>query len=304
MKKFLKSSALALLFFIAHWVVQLFFSILIANIVVFIDTLKDTLQATDSGTFIYKGIEVTLEEVNMIYSSMAAIPAVIMTAIFLIVLYWGVFKLLNIKFREYINLRKLSKKLNIYGLMCGAALYYPVIFIISSTFIKDLSPEANNVMEQIMKNSPFIMQFIGVGIIGPIIEEITFRGLIYSNMKKSVPVVPAIIIQALLFGLIHMNLQQFIYASFLGIVFGFILEWTGSLSTTILAHIGFNSVSLLSGKLFSVLGKILHEEQLALLFLLLFVVSVVISITIIQLFYKNRKSVHTYDILDRNDNFY
>ena len=40
MKKFLKSSALALLFFIAHWVVQLFFSILIANIVVFIDTLK------------------------------------------------------------------------------------------------------------------------------------------------------------------------------------------------------------------------------------------------------------------------
>ena len=57
---------------------------------------------------------------------------------------------------------------------------------------------------------------------------------------------PAIILSAVIFGLMHYNIVQFIYAFLLGIFFAHLLEKTGELWTCILAHLAANMFSLLA----------------------------------------------------------
>ena len=75
-------------------------------------------------------------------------------------------------------------------------------------------------------------------------EEILFRGVLYSRLRKANPI-KGILLSALLFGIAHMNFQQFSYAFFLGIIFGCLLEATDSIFATITAHMIFNGSSIL-----------------------------------------------------------
>ena len=77
-----------------------------------------------------------------------------------------------------------------------------------------------------------------------LVEEILFRGVLYSRLRKANPI-KGILLSALLFGIAHMNFQQFSYAFFLGIVFGCLLEATDSIFATITAHMIFNGSSIL-----------------------------------------------------------
>lgn len=80
-----------------------------------------------------------------------------------------------------------------------------------------------------------------LAILAPIIEEYVFRKQLIDRMRiyggKT-----AIIVSALLFGLIHGNLFQFFYAFMLGLCFGYIYLNTGRLRYSIAAHILVNTV--------------------------------------------------------------
>lgn len=78
-------------------------------------------------------------------------------------------------------------------------------------------------------------------ILGPIAEELMFRGvtqayLVRSNAHTAV----VIFFQALLFGIAHMNLVQSSYALILGLFLGYLRYKSGNLRITIFAHIIFN----------------------------------------------------------------
>jgi len=72
-------------------------------------------------------------------------------------------------------------------------------------------------------------------ICAPIIEELIFRKLIIERLRVYGDKF-AIIISALLFGLLHMNLSQFIYATALGLVLGYVVCYTNEVKYTILIH--------------------------------------------------------------------
>ena len=57
--------------------------------------------------------------------------------------------------------------------------------------------------------------------------------------------IKGILLSALFFGIAHMNFQQFCYAFFLGIVFGFLIEASDSILSSMTAHMVFNGSSLL-----------------------------------------------------------
>jgi uncharacterized protein len=57
---------------------------------------------------------------------------------------------------------------------------------------------------------------ISVVIIGPIYEEIIFRGICLNFLNKRIGIVSAIVTQAILFGIIHGNMRQFIDATICG----------------------------------------------------------------------------------------
>lgn len=95
------------------------------------------------------------------------------------------------------------------------------------------------------------------------VEETTFRGAIYHSVRGARPV-RAIILSAVMFGLMHMNFNQFLYATVLGIIMGFLLEATGSILSTMLLHFCFNGNSVLMmyllPKLYDYLGKMTGQD--------------------------------------------
>ena len=90
-------------------------------------------------------------------------------------------------------------------------------------------------------NMPFWMMLFLIGIYGPFCEEFVFRGIIYTGYKKTGSVFRSIFLSALLFGLMHMNFNQAPYAIAIGIMFALLVEASGSLWTSVIAHIVVNS---------------------------------------------------------------
>lgn len=79
----------------------------------------------------------------------------------------------------------------------------------------------------------------------PIAEELLFRGVVYKRLKLYFGVTPALIGSALIFGIMHVNLVQFLYAAVIGLLLAFVLEKTGKLSMAVFGHIAANLVAVL-----------------------------------------------------------
>jgi dTDP-4-dehydrorhamnose reductase len=78
-------------------------------------------------------------------------------------------------------------------------------------------------------------------ILAPVSEEITFRGLTMKYLKRAgAPFLLANVIQALFFGIAHMNLVQGVYAFLLGLVCGWIAEKFKTIRASVLFHMIFN----------------------------------------------------------------
>ena len=92
------------------------------------------------------------------------------------------------------------------------------ITMIANLFFQDVT---TNTMTQKVMQSLGLSVFTTAFLPG-LVEEILFRGVLYSRLRKANPI-KGILLSALLFGIAHMNFQQFSYAFFLGIVFGCLL---------------------------------------------------------------------------------
>lgn len=91
-------------------------------------------------------------------------------------------------------------------------------------------------IEAAINSAPFYLQIIAVVVLGPICEEIVFRGLAMNKLMESFSYKTAIIVSSLFFALLHGNLTQGILTFFMGVALGYIYVKTGSLITCIAAH--------------------------------------------------------------------
>lgn len=78
----------------------------------------------------------------------------------------------------------------------------------------------------------------------PLIEELAFRGIIFGSVRRYGRIF-AILISALLFGLMHLNIVQFTAAFLIGILFGYIRDTYG-LPAAVLMHISNNTLAIIS----------------------------------------------------------
>lgn len=125
-----------------------------------------------------------------------------------------------------------------------------LVSLVSSVFPKALAQYSKMLKAAGLDGSLPPLMIIYTAVLGPITEELAFRGLSLGYFQKSVTFAWANIFQALLFGLIHGNLIQFVYAFILGLLFGYIAHRTGSLMVTIILHVCFNSMSFLIEAMF------------------------------------------------------
>lgn len=102
------------------------------------------------------------------------------------------------------------------------------------------------VSESIGNVSPGL-QLLTAGIIGPVMEELLFRGLLLRRTEKMAGPLWAMLLSALLFGLFHGNLTQGLAAFLLGVFLGTAYVCTDSLLVPVLMHAAANSTAVLMG---------------------------------------------------------
>lgn len=78
-----------------------------------------------------------------------------------------------------------------------------------------------------------------------IFEESVYRGIFYNEYRKVKPLA-AIFLSAFLFGILHLNFNQFSYAFTMGIVFALIIEATDSILSTMIVHFFINAGSIVT----------------------------------------------------------
>ena len=104
-----------------------------------------------------------------------------------------------------------------------------------------------------MEPYEIVLQFIVMCVVPGFCEEFLFRGAILTNclpFGRS----NAILISALLFAMMHQNVEQVLYTFVAGIVLGLIYEYTGSIWNCTLLHICNNFVSVIETVLLARLG--------------------------------------------------
>ncbi|MCL2397846.1 MAG: CPBP family intramembrane metalloprotease [Defluviitaleaceae bacterium] len=85
--------------------------------------------------------------------------------------------------------------------------------------------------------SPILLGIIVFGVLPSIGEEFWFRGVMYTEYRaKGVPILKTAIITGVMFGLMHMNFRQAIYATVLGVLLAYLVYYTGSILAPMLAH--------------------------------------------------------------------
>ena len=85
-----------------------------------------------------------------------------------------------------------------------------------------------------------ILMLIYSVFMAPISEELIFRGVTYRIARRAFPFWVANIIQAVLFGIFHMNPLQGCYTFVIGLFMGYICEKGGTLYHAIFFHFLFN----------------------------------------------------------------
>ena len=107
----------------------------------------------------------------------------------------------------------------------------------------------------------------------PVCEELIFRGVIMSYAKERFSFWAANLIQALLFGLFHMNVIQGVYAFFVGMFLGYVRHQTKSMFPNMLLHILFNSWGVLISD-----TNIMYKADTPLFFVIWFFVGLILTI--------------------------
>lgn len=127
--------------------------------------------------------------------------------------------------------------------------------LINGLHLNDLFTGYSEVSEQAFSGQPVGLMILVVGIIGPICEELMFRGIVFNRLKDWVKPQAAIAISALLFGIYHGNVVQFFYATCMGVMLAIIYDKTGTLWISIVAHIAANLWSLFGSSFWSSLWQ-------------------------------------------------
>jgi hypothetical protein len=135
------------------------------------------------------------------------------------------------------------------GLMGYVAVVPPLIclFLLIAVFLKLFSyePEPQNVVQIFLKRSTetYLVAFtVFVAIVGPVLEEVFFRGFAYQALKKRWGIWPGAIITSAVFAAFHLNAVAFLPIMFLGLFLTYLYQSTGSLVAPITAHIVHNTI--------------------------------------------------------------
>lgn len=119
-----------------------------------------------------------------------------------------------------------------------------------------------------------IINLISVGIIGPILEELVFRGIVYERLRINNSKRKSVILTGLLFGILHGNIIQFIYAFIFNFILINVYDEEKNIFAPIIMHVSANSSLIL---LLSIIKKLNIYSSLLILVIFLIILLVLLN---------------------------
>jgi membrane protease YdiL (CAAX protease family) len=129
----------------------------------------------------------------------------------------------------------------------GAQLVFDIGAYLLNSLLESSGRSATEMLDQSMQVLQTPTGLLYICIIGPIVEELIFRGAIMRSLERF-GLNFSIVISALIFGLFHIFTVQAIFAFFMGLILGYIAS-RYSIKWSILAHILINSAATGMGML-------------------------------------------------------
>lgn len=271
MKNFLKGTGAAIGYFLLYFVINI--------LVIFIGSvylgIKESLKVIDDpslSTSFPQMIESLIYDNALLFSIIAAVICLFV--------FWMIILATKTSIKERLDLYPISFK-NIWPVM--------ILGITANIFISNfisLLPIPEAIMQEyseatnLLGDEITIVQLLSVVIVAPILEEILYRGLIMKSLQRGMPVIIALLIQAVLFGLMHGQLVWICYATFLGILLAVIKLKYKSLYPSILLHLAFNAANYILIPLYIIMPDSIIFD------ILLIIISFIISVFMVRIIFR------------------
>lgn len=257
MKKGFKAVGKAVVYFAVYLLTQVLVSVVYSSVL----TTQMTMELMAAGEEL-DVMAMTAEVTELLMGRLMEMTFV--AGLVTLLIFWLVFLIRKKKFTKEVCLRKFPAK-GILPIAILAACFNVITSVIVTYF-----PWPQSWMDSYIANSSSIdgslMAWVTAVLMAPVLEEIVFRGLMYSRLKKGLPVMAAAIVTSLAFGIAHGTMIWAIYTFIFSMVLIWVFEKFQSLAACIVLHMAYN----LSGMALSLI-----PEDAAVVVWILFAVSIV-----------------------------
>lgn len=180
---------------------------------------------------------------NTSFSVLYGIQILLMVGVvWFFAVYWRRSSFKDLGFRYYSVLKTLWY--SFLALLLIIFINFAYVFLIAGFF--KISPPDNKIAGLIEnKNVSSVILLIVVSVIGPICEELFFRGFIFQAFRKEWGVFAGLFISSFLFAAAHLELYNFLPLMAIGWVLAYIFHKTKSLFPVIFLHAVYNLLMIL-----------------------------------------------------------
>lgn len=241
MKNALKVTVMAVLFFIAFYVVQVIVAMIFSSIII-VQYIAQNVGNIDFASLTEQTIKSIIQ-----WSTAIALTSDIVVLIVLFIIYL----VKKEKAKEELSLRKIRFKDLLPPVLLG------ITISAAETVLLLLLPIPGGLMDKYEKaaealySGSVVLQILSIVIVAPVVEELIFRGLILSRLRKGMSPAAAAIVSSLIFGVAHGTPVWMACAFLAGLALSFLCIRYRSVLAPIAMHITFNLISVVTDNVFT-----------------------------------------------------
>ena len=185
------------------------------------------------------------------------------SAILLIVLLYVIIRVVSNQgekpsVRDYFSLKRIKLSTAGISILIAISMYFVVVgfMAVATELFPALGESYNDAMGTDEKTN-WLFLFLTTVIGAPLVEELIYRNMAITNMRRAMPPIAAALISAVVFGAVHGHPLQIVYAASLGVIFGILFVRTDSIYPSLIAHTVFNAM----GIMFSYIGQFIDTSN-------------------------------------------
>lgn len=235
MKKFLKAAGTIIGLILLYTILQIVFT----EVAIYAAGLYAYMQGKVPAGFDGFSLEkATAFVMNSEYSTWALAISLLLSALAML---WYL-----VQFGYFTFRRNFFTSMSSNALLLSTALIFCSMFFLNTAvqLVNEYYPIPDLMEDTFAGLTHNILGVISIAVVAPVLEEVLFRGAIQGYLMRRFgnPYV-GIVVASLVFGIFHLNPIQVVYATLLGLIFGWIYYRTRSLLSVIVGHVLNNSLA-------------------------------------------------------------